>query len=51
MSATQNWYPVVDTFLTKYYEVITNIAREVDVARRYLGGSGFGRPIASNEVI
>ena len=31
------WYPTLDRFRTKYYEVIVNIAKEIDMAQQYLG--------------
>lgn len=37
------WYPVVDRFRTKYYEVIVDLAREIQTTRKYLN--------ASNELI
>lgn len=31
------WYPILERFRTKYYEVIVNLAKEIDMARNYLG--------------
>ncbi len=36
MFDTINWYPVVERFTTKYYEVIVNLAKEIEVAQKYL---------------
>jgi len=30
------WYPILDRFRTKYYEVIVNLAKEIDVSKKYL---------------
>ena len=27
------WYPAVDMFITKYYEVIVNLAKEIDMEK------------------
>ncbi len=36
-SIIQFWYPILDRFRTKYYEVIVNLAKEIDMAQRSLG--------------
>ena len=33
------WYPVPDMLRKKYYEVIVSIAKEVELAKQYLGGA------------
>lgn len=35
----RNWYPILDRFRTKYYEVIVNLAKEIDIAQKYLGNN------------
>lgn len=36
----RNWYPVVDVFTTKYYQVIVNLTKEIDIIRKYLDTAG-----------
>ncbi len=30
------WYPILDRFRTKYYEVIVNLVKELEMTQKYL---------------